>query len=69
MGQPHRNTLLESPGEVLARVNEALVADMPPSTFVTCFFGVLDPESGRLVYANAGHNSPVVGDRAARSMS
>jgi predicted ester cyclase len=49
---------LESPGEVLARVNEALVADIPPSTFVTCFYGVLDPESGRLRYANAGHNLP-----------
>jgi predicted ester cyclase len=48
----------ESPGEVLARVNEALVADIPPSTFVTCFYGVLDPESGRLRYANAGHNLP-----------
>ena len=49
---------LESPGEVLARVNEALVADIPPSTFVTCFYGILDPESGRLLYANAGHNLP-----------
>jgi len=49
---------LESPGEVLARVNEALVADSPPSMFVTCFYGVLDPENGRLRYANAGHNLP-----------
>src|SRR5918998_1426130 len=49
---------LESPGEVLARVNEALVADIPPSTFVTCFYGVLDPKNGRLRYANAGHNLP-----------
>jgi steroid delta-isomerase-like uncharacterized protein len=49
---------LESPGEVLTRVNEALVADIPPSTFVTCFYGVLDPENGRLRYANAGHNLP-----------
>jgi serine phosphatase RsbU (regulator of sigma subunit)/predicted ester cyclase len=49
---------LESPSEVLARVNEALVADIPPSTFVTCFYGVLDPENGRLRYANAGHNLP-----------
>jgi serine phosphatase RsbU (regulator of sigma subunit)/predicted ester cyclase len=48
----------ESPGEVLARVNEALVADIPPSTFVTCFYGVLDPQSGHLLYANAGHNLP-----------
>lgn len=49
---------LESPGEVLARVNEALVADIPPSTFVTCFYGILEPESGRFRYANAGHNLP-----------
>ena len=49
---------LVPPGEVLARVNEALVADIPPSTFVTCFYGVLDPENGRLVYANAGHDLP-----------
>jgi steroid delta-isomerase-like uncharacterized protein len=49
---------LESPGEVLARVNEALVAEIPASTFVTCFYGILDPESGRLTYANAGHNLP-----------
>jgi serine phosphatase RsbU (regulator of sigma subunit) len=48
----------ESPSEVLARVNEALVADIPPSTFVTCFYGVLDPENGRLRHANAGHNLP-----------
>jgi predicted ester cyclase len=49
---------LESPGEVLARVNEALVADVPPSTFVTCFYAILDPKSGHLVYANAGHDLP-----------
>src|SRR5215208_3005689 len=49
---------LESPGEVLARVNEALVADIPPSTFVTCFYSVLDPKDGHMSYANAGHNLP-----------
>ena len=45
-------------GGVLARVNEALVADVPPSTFVTRFYGILDPKSGHLVYANAGHDLP-----------
>jgi serine phosphatase RsbU (regulator of sigma subunit)/predicted ester cyclase len=49
---------LESPGEVLAKVNEALVADIPPSTFVTCFYGILDPKSGRFLYANAGQSLP-----------
>jgi serine phosphatase RsbU (regulator of sigma subunit) len=49
---------LDSPGEVLRRINEALSARIPPSTFVTCFYAILEPESGRLLYANAGHNLP-----------
>src|SRR5215210_5952302 len=47
-----------SPSEVLARVNETLLARIPPNMFVTCFYAVLDPESGRLSYANAGHDLP-----------
>jgi predicted ester cyclase len=47
-----------SPGEVLEEVNDLLVADIPPNMFVTCFYAILDPESGRLRYANAGHDLP-----------
>ena len=47
-----------SPGEVLERVNETLLARIPPNTFVTCFYAILEPESGKLRYANAGHNLP-----------
>ena len=47
-----------SPGEVLAQVNETLVARVPPNMFVTCFYAILDPESGHLSYANAGHTLP-----------
>jgi len=50
----------ESPGEVLQRVNEALTFRIPANMFVTCFYGVLDPESGRFAYANAGHDLPYV---------
>ena len=49
---------LFSPGEVLQRVNDVLVADIPPNMFVTCLYAVLDPGSGRIVYANAGHDLP-----------
>jgi serine phosphatase RsbU (regulator of sigma subunit) len=47
-----------SPGEVLERVNETLLARIPPNMFVTCFFAILEPESGSLTYANAGHDLP-----------
>jgi serine phosphatase RsbU (regulator of sigma subunit) len=49
-----------SPGEVLERVNETLLARVPSNTFVTCFYAILDPNSGHLVYANAGHDPPYV---------
>ena len=49
-----------SPGEVLERVNGALHPNIPPNMFVTCFYAVLDPGSGRLSYANAGHDLPYV---------
>jgi len=48
----------KSPGEVLGRVNEALSARIPPNMFVTCFYALLDPETRRLSYANAGHDLP-----------
>ena len=49
---------LVSPGQALERVNELLCPDMPPNMFVTCFYAILDPASGQLWYANAGHELP-----------
>ena len=49
---------LFSPGEVLRRANEALVTDIPPNMFITCLYAILEPDSGHLVYANAGHDLP-----------
>jgi serine phosphatase RsbU (regulator of sigma subunit)/anti-sigma regulatory factor (Ser/Thr protein kinase) len=47
-----------SPGAVLERANDLLHPDIPPKMFVTCFYAVLDPKTGRLQYANAGHDLP-----------
>jgi serine phosphatase RsbU (regulator of sigma subunit) len=47
-----------SPGELLAQVNETLLARIPPNMFVTCFYAILEPNSGILNYANAGHDLP-----------
>ncbi len=49
---------LISPGKVLEQVNDSICPDIPPRMFVTCFYAVLDPLSGLLQYANAGHNLP-----------
>jgi len=46
------------PGDVLARANELLHPDIPAKMFVTCLYLVFEPESGRLTFANAGHNLP-----------
>lgn len=58
---------LATPGQVLARVNELLHGDIPSRMFVTCLYGVLDPRTGALRFANAGHNLPFLrsGDAAA----
>lgn len=47
-----------SPGEVLVQVNDLLCPDIPERMFVTCLYAVVDPVTGRIVFANAGHNLP-----------
>ncbi len=47
-------------GDVVSEVNDGLCADNESSMFVTAFYGQYDPDSGRLVYANAGHPPPLV---------
>jgi serine phosphatase RsbU (regulator of sigma subunit)/anti-sigma regulatory factor (Ser/Thr protein kinase) len=50
---------LSSPGEVLERVNNVMCPDMPAKMFVTCLCIVLDPKTGIVRYANAGHNPAI----------
>jgi predicted ester cyclase len=53
-----------APGEMLQRVNEALVPYIPSNMFVTCFYAILEPKSGTFTYANAGHDLPYLRRRS-----
>jgi hypothetical protein len=58
---------LEAPALVLETANELLLNETAEHMFVTCPFAVLDPASGALRFANAGHNLPTCGARTAWS--
>jgi len=53
--------LSKGPGNTLLRANQIILeGSANPSIFVTVFYAELDPPSGRMVYANGGHNHPIV---------
>jgi sigma-B regulation protein RsbU (phosphoserine phosphatase) len=47
------------PGEVLTKLNRLMVEDFPAGKFVTLVYGVLDPETRTVTFANAGHLHPL----------
>ncbi len=49
---------LLSPAVVLEQTNNLLCPNIPPNMFITCLYAVLDPATGKLEFANAGHNLP-----------
>ncbi|MBA4375209.1 MAG: hypothetical protein C0401_03430 [Anaerolinea sp.] len=57
-----------SPGKILERVNELLEMESRNGMFVTAFFAILDPKTGVLKYANAGHNLPILIRREDKSI-
>ena len=48
------------PADVLREVNDLLTQDNDAAMFVTVFYAVYDPYTGRFTYANGGHNAPLL---------
>jgi serine phosphatase RsbU (regulator of sigma subunit) len=46
--------------EIVTRLNRHTAANCPSNRFITFFFAIVDPLTGALTYANAGHNPPVL---------
>ena len=49
-----------SPGEILAKTNEAICSNNEALMFVTVWIGILELSTGKLTCANAGHEKPVL---------
>ena len=57
------HVLAEDPGDLgafMSRLNKATCAKCPANRFITFFFSLLDPTTGELRFANAGHNPPIL---------
>jgi serine phosphatase RsbU (regulator of sigma subunit)/putative methionine-R-sulfoxide reductase with GAF domain len=48
------------PGETLERLNQILFEDTEADLFISLFYALWEPEAGRLSFANAGHNPPLL---------
>jgi serine phosphatase RsbU (regulator of sigma subunit)/putative methionine-R-sulfoxide reductase with GAF domain len=56
------------PAVTLQRVNEVMIENSREGLFVTCFYSVIDVESGEMIYTNAGHNQPLMYGRQERKL-
>src|SRR6185436_12016863 len=51
---------LVGPGELCSRVNHVMCDNIVSHRFITCFYALLDTESRKLSYTNAGHCPPML---------
>ena len=49
-----------TPSSALVEANKLILQDGSSELFLSAFYGILDTKSGSLIYANAGHNPPLL---------
>lgn len=64
----HGGGAMGDPFSVMAFANRRLAAARLEGSFVTAFYGILDPATGRMVYCNCGHNPPRVVRASSRTL-
>lgn len=57
-----------SPADVLCRVAHDMATDLPRGKFITAFYAILEHDTGKLLYARAGHNPGMLVDAERRSI-
>jgi sigma-B regulation protein RsbU (phosphoserine phosphatase) len=49
-----------APAELCEKVNRVVCSNTAEDKFITLFYCLLDAATGKLTYANAGHNAPIL---------
>lgn len=65
-----RASLVDSiiPSEAITKANRLICMNSTSPVPVTVFYGRVDPESGEIIYVNAGHNPPLLYRRASGAL-
>jgi sigma-B regulation protein RsbU (phosphoserine phosphatase) len=53
-------SLPDQPEAIFSAVNQQILSILQDLEYVTAFLGILNPQTGKLIYANAGHNPPLI---------
>lgn len=54
--------MIDSPSQILYRMNETICANNEQGMFITVWIGILEISTGRMVCSNAGHEHPLLMD-------
>jgi phosphoserine phosphatase RsbU/P len=57
----------EPPQRFCEQINRAVCGNLPEGGYITFFYGLFETASRRFVYANAGHNPPLLARRDGRT--